>query len=470
MWIILDDELTNTLFSELPEKSMIEPFPKSLWRVDALHNGGYPWHELLSEVEEIHITIPDSKRYIHIYDYHEPQYDFQGNGLAVLNPISGTVTEALNGSYELELTHPIDEWSKWENLVEENIIKTDGQLFRIYRRELEQGESGAQVSVNARHISYDLNGVVLDCSSQPVHCEGTGQNFINAAWDARFPIQFQTEYNFSVVAASENHVSFDYDDYPSFTSVLFGNDHSFANLAGCEVHRDNFYISLFPRKEGAKDNAFNIRYKADMTKIKMTVDYSDLCSFLACYDNSGNYFAIGDIQEAFPMAYRRAKVLKMSYTSPDLAQLSADCQSLYKEIWQPKVEYEVEFAQLKNDPYYKDFMQLQDYNVGDTGHIRNDFLKIDTDELKIIEKKTDLITGRTISVTLANKAAWKFVSGGYMGNTASSTASAAEKELRYTRAELKKLKIRSLGTWGDVRKYKWQELTDLTFKNMKGEI
>ena len=49
--------------------------------------------------------------------------DFSGNGLGVVQPQSCTVTETLNGEWELTLEHPIDEYGKWTRLAEGNILR-----------------------------------------------------------------------------------------------------------------------------------------------------------------------------------------------------------------------------------------------------------------------------------------------------------------------------------------------------------
>ncbi|HML46758.1 MAG TPA: hypothetical protein PKE04_08430 [Clostridia bacterium] len=49
--------------------------------------------------------------------------DFIGHGLGVLLPLSCTVTETLNGEWELTLVHPIDEDGKWTRLSYGNILK-----------------------------------------------------------------------------------------------------------------------------------------------------------------------------------------------------------------------------------------------------------------------------------------------------------------------------------------------------------
>ncbi len=49
--------------------------------------------------------------------------DFSNNGIGPVSPESATVTETLNGEYELTLVHPLDEAGKWKRLVEGNIIR-----------------------------------------------------------------------------------------------------------------------------------------------------------------------------------------------------------------------------------------------------------------------------------------------------------------------------------------------------------
>ena len=49
--------------------------------------------------------------------------DFSNNGLGVVSPEPCTVTETLNGEYELTLVHPIDDNGKWTRLTEGNILR-----------------------------------------------------------------------------------------------------------------------------------------------------------------------------------------------------------------------------------------------------------------------------------------------------------------------------------------------------------
>ena len=49
--------------------------------------------------------------------------DFSTNGLGPVSPQSATVTETLNGKYELTLVHPLDEAGKWQRLAEGRILR-----------------------------------------------------------------------------------------------------------------------------------------------------------------------------------------------------------------------------------------------------------------------------------------------------------------------------------------------------------
>ena len=49
--------------------------------------------------------------------------NFSGNGLGTISPSSALVKETLNGEYELEIVHPLDETGKWHRLKEGYIIR-----------------------------------------------------------------------------------------------------------------------------------------------------------------------------------------------------------------------------------------------------------------------------------------------------------------------------------------------------------
>ena len=93
---------------------------------------------------------------MNIYDKKET--NFNNNGYGFLTPSTALITEELNGEYSLSFTI-MNGMPLYEYIVEDNIVKVKGQLFRIktIKKDLVKTE------VYAPHIFYDLlNNIVLN--------------------------------------------------------------------------------------------------------------------------------------------------------------------------------------------------------------------------------------------------------------------------------------------------------------------
>lgn len=96
--------------------------------------------------------------------YSSTETQFTSNGIGRLRDcISCTVTEQRNGIYECEFQYPVTS-KRYADIQEDCIVSAthddnhDRQPFRIYRR---SAPINGIVTFNARHISYDLNNVIL---------------------------------------------------------------------------------------------------------------------------------------------------------------------------------------------------------------------------------------------------------------------------------------------------------------------
>jgi len=106
---------------------------------------------------------------ISVYDSRET--DFNHNGLYIITPISCYVTEELNGTFELEMTYPIEcPFSRWRALEEGNIIKAPtprgSQLFRIYKT---VKHMDMRLAAYARHIFYDASSNNTTAAGNGLH-------------------------------------------------------------------------------------------------------------------------------------------------------------------------------------------------------------------------------------------------------------------------------------------------------------
>ena len=135
-------------------EAVYPPYPAKCFRLDSDINGGYPYLNFLYVISYREPVKQTDK----IILYNMDETNFTHFGVRILTPLSCRITEELNGQYELEMEHPVDNDGTWAMIDELDIIKAKGQLFRIYRTVRKMNSDGSRtVQVNARHIFYDLN-------------------------------------------------------------------------------------------------------------------------------------------------------------------------------------------------------------------------------------------------------------------------------------------------------------------------
>ena len=428
-WYMTDSGLYNDEFISLPAKPIEKPFPYALWRISSSVNSGVPYNELLPDIRGIDLWALERKRTIHVYDLHEPQTGFDGNGLAILDPIECTSVHN-DERWEITLRHPLDEWGKWKNLLVNNVLKVDGQLFRIDTSQPEISESGREIKVHAKHISYDLNDLLIhfatfDGGNAERFIQFT-QSSVEGQWEKEWAhteqYEFEGHSDIETVLGAEEYVNV------TFWGAMVGADNSLMNRYGGELYRDNFYFSINNRMQYAHDNAFYLRYSLDMVKILQKVDYSDFCTALYCYDNYGQMWGITNVAINDRMHHAITRMVQFNYSECDMDRLIADGNAYWKTVCYPKITYEIEIAALKDDERYADFVNLQNYNYGDSGTIYCPELDINEVQ-KIVEVEKDELTGNITRMVLGNLAS-SFVRPRYMGSTITSGNSAADKQNR----------------------------------------
>ena len=96
--------------------------------------------------------------------------DFSGNGLGAVTPMSCTVTETLNGEWELTLVHDIDERGKWTRLSEGCILRAPVPVAMTPSVDL--------VTQQYQTSTYDVQIYKITTKSGPLHLRsGTGTNY-----------------------------------------------------------------------------------------------------------------------------------------------------------------------------------------------------------------------------------------------------------------------------------------------------
>ena len=362
------------------------------------------------------------KDYICVYDmstseeellanWHEDGYkDYKtlsdNHGLCVLEPSVCEITEELNGTYELYMEHPFDELGRWKALAEHNIIKANGQLFRIIKKRTKLNQSGEKVrAVNAMHIFYDWNTKLI----QHAKTDGGGHAaywfirmiFDNIFWDD--PNNEYPFYGFDWSTDFGDEVRWAEFNNTSVTAAIMGSGSSFVNVYGAELHRDNFSFSLNRRKEGANDNAFSIRYGIDMVEVEETVDYTNFCSKLVASDNYGNTI-VKAWNKTYSLPHNFVKGVQFNYSDNNFSRFSSDVDAYFSKVYLPATSYKVRYADFSNSPMYTEFDTLKRCNVGDEGEIFCEELGINTKQ-KVVKKVIDVLKNETVSTELSNLSA-----------------------------------------------------------------
>lgn len=443
-WNIIDGEITNRNFISMPEKYMEKPYPAALWRIDPAVNNGYPYHELLPDIRGIDLWALERKYQIYVYDMHEPQSGFDGNGLAILDPVSCTSLHN-DERWEIEMHHPIDDWGKWKNLLVSNVLKVDGQLFRIDVSEPEIGESGREMYVHAKHISQDMADMLI---INETFRGGNAEAFIDFCFSRYDKVGVPGYEYYQFEGHSDIDTVCDASDYINTTvwAAMVGADNCLINRFGGELYRDNFYFSINKRMQYAKDNAFYLRYSLDMVKISQRVDYTDFCTNLVCYDNYGGMWSVWDTSGWIRTRVHHPIVRMAQFNYPEyegaFQQLMVDGFNLWLQVSVPKITYDVQLAALKNDPRYADFLELQNYNYGDSGTIYCPELDIETEQ-KITEVEKDELTGDITRMILGNLRN-SVTRPDYLGSTITSGRSPADKQSKAVQEQLYELAFETL--------------------------
>ncbi|KGM99589.1 phage tail protein [Clostridium botulinum] len=322
-----------------------------------------------------------------IYDKKTTKGNFETNGLGVLDEvISCFITEELNGDYELELEYSA-KGRKAKYLEEWNIIKADGQLFRIYRVEKISKEIKI-IKVWAKHIFYDLLYYFIE-DSRAVNCS------IKTAMEKALPGDVSTIYKVDSDIILANTIYF---VQTNPVEAMFG----IIKRWKCgEIKRDNFDIKIL--KQIRKDSGVLISQGKNILGLKFNSDTKDVVTKLYPVGYNGiklteKYINVpnwnSDKYPPFPIVKKiQLKEAEDEVTLRDMAKESI------KTIGLSKVNIEVDFIELSKTKEYENYKHLQKVNVGDRVIVRYKDFDIDI-KVPVIKIRKDVLRGLNAKVEL----------------------------------------------------------------------
>lgn len=326
---------------------------------------------------------------INIYDKNE--VDFSNNGLAVLSDCKSCfINQELNGKYELELEYPIptDKREKYKLIQPWNVIKADGQLFRIPIQENIQ-ETSIGVKAYANHIFYDLYWEWLETVS--IDNTNIQQALQSVVISNKFTIgtSDKSEIN-SIVLESMNPVQ-----------GIF----AIQNKWGGELYRDNYNIAI--KNNIGQDRGVSIGYSKNILGYNQRTDYTNVATRIKPIGkdgltiesvNNGSKFLDSPRISNYPFPIVREVKFE---NETDATSLMAIALNLWGVIDVPEINYNINFVELSKTEQYKDFAALETVNLGDIVTVKHSIFDVDI-KLKVIRTKKDVLKDRLEEIELGS--------------------------------------------------------------------
>ena len=331
--------------------------------------------------------------------------DYDKNGDMPIFPTKAEISATLNGTWQLNLEHPIDKTGRWKYIQEDAVVKlpsfNEEQLFRI--REKKKASSG--ITATAEPIFMDA---MYDCFLTDIRPTAkNGQEALdimtapNAKYSGKSDITKRTTA---------------YYEYKNLIEAINGDDdNSFINRWGGEILFNNFEVTINERVGG--DYGVTLQYGKNIQKngIAESVDMTGIVTRI--YPKAYNGYKLsgsGYVDSPLLNSYPIVKVATISFEDVKMAEdaqegdeengvticnsqaeldtaLRNKCSEQFSAgIDKPSVNITADMVLLQNTRQYKNYAVLEQVSLGDTIHCRHTKLGITTDA-RVISLKYDSI-------------------------------------------------------------------------------
>lgn len=348
--------------------------------------------------------------------YRPGNTEYEKNGDMPIFPTKAEISATLNGTWQLNLEHPIDKTVRWQYIQEDAVVKLPSfngdQLFRI--REKKKASSG--ITATAEPIFMDS---MYDCfltDVRPTAKNGQEALDIMTAQNAKY----SGKSNITKRTTA-------YYEYKNLIEAINGDDdNSFINRWGGEILFNNFEITINERVGG--DYGVTLQYGKNIQKngITESVDMTSIVTRI--YPKAYNGFKLsgsGYVDSPLMNSYPIVKVATITFDDVKMAEdaqeddeengvticnsqaeldtaLRKKCNEQFSAgIDKPSVNITADMVLLQNTRQYKNYAVLEQVSLGDTIHCRHTKLGITTDA-RVISLKYDSIKQKVTYVELGD--------------------------------------------------------------------
>lgn len=341
-----------------------------------------PYPEPLPEPE---VMPPPKVRKKKVTVFKSTETNFEHNGLSILHECkSCTITKEINGAFQLDLKHPIDKRGKYKFLQSFNIIQADGQLFRIpYIENIQSNEF--EINASCQHIFYDLG---FDFN---IDTRATNKSVSDALKIA--------------IAVNPKFVVGECDDLGQNTAYFVRESpvksifEKILSRWGGELDRNNYVLGVKERL--GKETGYLISYAKNIKGFKQKIDHSELCTRMHPVGKDGleldEVFLNSPRINDYPVVITR----EYSFDADNKVDLKNQAKQLWGVIDIPKVNYEIDFEELKDTVEYESIKKLLTLDLGDTVIIRHRIFGVDI-RARVIKTVKDVLLDRYTKVYLGD--------------------------------------------------------------------
>lgn len=322
-------------------------------------------------------------------------YPYTGNGLGGLSDcIEYTVTHEVNGEYEFSMKYPITGEHYGElainyfvTAIPDNL--TPAQPFRIYR--ITKPLNGV-VTVYARHISYDMSGIVVEPFSAGSLTEA--MTVLPTKCTPASPVTIQTDRTVATgITLSEPR---------TLWKLLGGQAGSFLDVYGGEWDFNGLTATLKTRL--GSDRGVEIRYGKNMTALEQdaTIESTYAGVYPYWYDEeSGTVVILPEkyVNVSGSLVSGRVLLLDLSGDfddAPTVAQLRTRAEQYIaaNSVGSAKTSWKVSFQSLEEEN-----RALESVMLGDTLKVKYSALGVDATS-RVVKVEFDGLKERYKTVTI----------------------------------------------------------------------
>lgn len=337
-----------------------------------------------------------------LYGDTENQFLSQGYG-RLSDAISCSVNEVLNGLYLLTMVYPTN-GIHYEDIVVGRIIYAkpnefdSEQPFRIFKI---TKAINKKITVEARHISYDLSGYPV----APFSATGIipALNGLVTHCMVASPFTVWTDVDNVTLA-------FNLTQIQSFRACLGGVEGSILDLSQCEYEWDKYTVKVCSHR--GQNNGVSIRYGKNLEDFS-NARSTEEASYTGCVAKWANQdvSVSGDVQyisnaQDFPVQkifiYDASQDYQEQPTSDDLNNSAREYLS-NSSFGKPYTDtVTVSFVQLWQTEEYKNIAPLERVGMGDIVKVVYDEFSLDK---KVVEYTYDVLSERYTQMVLGNRRA-----------------------------------------------------------------